>query len=119
MNYSKKLQSKEKIVSFSREIFSLEFVQEILNISGYDLTVVMGLHDDTHAVEEIAGVCMHESKEICISLLGHVGHTYNSLLDTIAHELAHIVHSCHNRKHVAFKTKIKKIIKCDLEGIVA
>ena len=81
------------------------------DIAEYDFSIVDHIKYDGQLKknEAICGVINYPQKKIEIAIIHH--ENLAQLIDTIAHEIAHVYYYSHGRENTKFKMLIKKCIK--------
>lgn len=88
--------------SWFYEIIEIEFIKQSLN----DFDIRCG------KLASCYGLCYYKSRQIDICIEHH--RNLGQLIDTIAHEVAHIKVGTHCRMHTKCKNLLKKIIKSEI-----
>jgi uncharacterized protein YjaZ len=114
MDWYKKIRKSE--IKKSAECIICEYIKVravFTDVIDYDFKFVDIIHadytDQLKENEAICGVINYPLKKIEIAITPHSN--LAQLIDTIAHEIAHISYYHHGPKHTGLKMKIKKCIK--------
>jgi hypothetical protein len=99
---------KSELSNWAREIVEYSISDNSLSdiVNDYNFKIVDHINCDNG---KIYGQVNHKHKIIYIALTAH--QNLAQLIDTISHEIAHILVNLHNRKHTKYKMAIKKVIK--------
>lgn len=110
INLYKKFKSIEEIKAFSTVIFDVICKYKNLDELTNNFTFVQVEEYQTYRENiRILGECNLREKKLYIAMLGHMNPS--QLIDTFAHEIAHIPFIKHCKKHTQLKNLIKKLIK--------
>ena len=113
-----KIKNENQMIEMGKLILTTDGVQQMLKISKYQIRIVNYINPQKDEIlkenQAICGVNNRSTKTIDISVTSHINSSIAFLTETIAHEIAHIVHFNHSKEHKKFTNQIKKVIKSDL-----